>query len=59
MRGVELKVISIEIEALIQRFVNTSFSLGNSGLPTSICGKCRLKLTRLKKVFVLVCGRFY
>ena len=59
LRGVELKVISIEIEALIQTFVNPSFSLGNNGLPNSICGKSRLKLTRLKKVILLVCVSFY
>ena len=47
-KGIELKNITPELESLIQKFVNSSFTLCNSGLPSVICGKCRLKLSRLK-----------
>ena len=50
LKGKEMTDIGPDHESLIRRFVNPSFSLSNPGLPSSICSKCRMKLTKLKKV---------
>lgn len=53
----DIRVISSEIESLIQSFANEDYSIKNEGLPNSICSKCRLKLVAMGKVLFSVLKR--
>ena len=46
----KLRPITSDIEGQIQTFLQPDFSLKKLSLPTSICGSCRLKLSRFDKV---------